>query len=322
VKVILEVPGESETKLRLHESIESARAAGDRWVAEHDTTPDELASWTRDGAFTPRILNENGDCLAARMPSGRWALSLAGQYAARVEECEATIARLAPLIRYARHYGACESTKEPWPGVIDGPLPCTCGLNAVIGAIGSAHVDKMRKEATACAGSAGDTPGKPADDQTPEHNHRGERRENGSHAAVVPPPGSAAATSGDNAPAVFKTADGGVPPVPSPPHGPETGGASLRALVARLTDLDERASRHWRRGSTETWHVFTPSGATMAPELGRVLLRFNEHFEHDADAELIVEMRNSLHWLLDAVEFFLDAHDGAVQLTDGDGGQR
>jgi hypothetical protein len=95
----------------------------------------------------------------------------------------------------------------------------------VIGAIGSAHVDKIRKEATACAGSAGDTPGKPADDQTPEDNDRGERREDGQHAAVVPPPGSAAATSGDNAPAVFKTAARA--PVPSPPHGSETGRRSF-----------------------------------------------------------------------------------------------
>ena len=52
----------------------------------------------------------------------------------------------------------------------------------------------------------------------------------------------------------------------------------------------------WRVGSVETWHVFVPCSTCIGPE--RVLLRFNEHFLHGADAAFIAKARTDVPRLL------------------------
>jgi hypothetical protein len=52
----------------------------------------------------------------------------------------------------------------------------------------------------------------------------------------------------------------------------------------------------WRVGSVETYHVFVPCSTCIGPE--RVLLRFNEHFPHGADAAFIAKARTDVPRLL------------------------
>ena len=52
----------------------------------------------------------------------------------------------------------------------------------------------------------------------------------------------------------------------------------------------------WRVGSVETWHVYVPCSTCIGPE--RVLLRFNEHFPHGAEAAFIAHAREDIPRLL------------------------
>lgn len=74
--------------------------------------------------------------------------------------------------------------------------------------------------------------------------------------------------------------------------------------VKRLRELEKAATPGpWRVGSVETFHVFVPHPeGLVGPGGERVLLRFNEHYPHDADADLIVWLRNNCAALLDAAE--------------------
>jgi len=80
----------------------------------------------------------------------------------------------------------------------------------------------------------------------------------------------------------------------------------LREMLARAT------ARPWRVGYVEKHHVFVRCQDCFGPE--RVLLRMNEHFPHDADAELIVAAVNRLAGLLDENERLTRERDEAVAL--------
>src|SRR5690606_5034285 len=58
-----------------------------------------------------------------------------------------------------------------------------------------------------------------------------------------------------------------------------------------LDDLEAKAraaTPGWRRqGAAEKHHVFIQHDHGIAPELGRVLLRMNEHFPYEADAAFV-----------------------------------
>ena len=58
-----------------------------------------------------------------------------------------------------------------------------------------------------------------------------------------------------------------------------------------LDDLEAKAraaTPGWRRqGTAEKHHVFIQHDHGIAPELGRVLLRMNEHFPYEADAAFV-----------------------------------
>jgi len=58
-----------------------------------------------------------------------------------------------------------------------------------------------------------------------------------------------------------------------------------------LDDLEAKAraaTPGWRRqGTVEKHHVFIQHDHGIAPELGRVLLRMNEHFPYEADAAFV-----------------------------------
>lgn len=71
-----------------------------------------------------------------------------------------------------------------------------------------------------------------------------------------------------------------------------------RALCEAATPLP------WRVGSTETWHIFADcnNNNLMGAGLGRVLLRFNEHYPHGNDAAFIAASRTLLPEALDEIE--------------------
>lgn len=67
-------------------------------------------------------------------------------------------------------------------------------------------------------------------------------------------------------------------------------------LAAELREDDAMAtSAPWRRGDFEHHHVFCDVGnpELMAPMLGRVLLRMNQHYPYAEDAAAIARLRNN-----------------------------
>jgi hypothetical protein len=72
----------------------------------------------------------------------------------------------------------------------------------------------------------------------------------------------------------------------------------------------------WRAGSRETWHVFGAIGdpSLMAPVLGRVVCRINQHFPHEADAAFIAAARTDVPALVARVE----ALERAIRIAIGD----
>lgn len=66
----------------------------------------------------------------------------------------------------------------------------------------------------------------------------------------------------------------------------------IEQLCREALEDDKRATPGpWRQGNVETYHVFCPYADALAPELGRVLLRMNTHFEHEADTAFIAAAR-------------------------------
>lgn len=66
-----------------------------------------------------------------------------------------------------------------------------------------------------------------------------------------------------------------------------------RQLLARCTP------GYWRRGHLKSYEVFAPYPEALEGPTGeRLLLRFNDHFEHGADAELVASVPDRLTALL------------------------
>ena len=75
----------------------------------------------------------------------------------------------------------------------------------------------------------------------------------------------------------------------------------------------------WRRGAVETYHVFCQCDDGIAPQLGRVLLRMNVHFQNTATAEHIA--RNPPAVTLALIQRIEELESALRQAADSLGGQ-
>lgn len=81
-----------------------------------------------------------------------------------------------------------------------------------------------------------------------------------------------------------------------------TAGHLTQKRVAEIRARTERATPGpWRVGYVEKWHVYCPHPNGIAPELGRVLFRVNEHFPYIPDVEFVANARQDISDLLAAV---------------------